>query len=238
MKNKIVVDIHTHTLASGHAYGTIRENAEAASRIGLTGLGLSEHGPGMPGSCDPIYFTNLHKVPRQLYGVHIYYGAENDMLNDGSMSLADRYMRPLDYNIVGIHGTCYEDQGIEKNTVNLIRCMSHPKTFFVSHPDDGTWPLDYEILVPEAKRLGVALEVNNATVRGAWKKNCIENIHTYLRLCMEHRTNIFVGSDAHDPSEIGRFEEALALLEEIGFDEELILNNSEAKFRAFIHYVE
>ena len=45
MKNKLVVDIHTHTIASGHAYGTIRENALAASEKGLVGLGVSEHAP-------------------------------------------------------------------------------------------------------------------------------------------------------------------------------------------------
>ena len=236
MKNRIVVDLHTHTIASGHAYGTIRENALAAREKGLTGLGVSDHAPGIPGVSDPIYFTNLRAVPRQLYGVNIYYGVENNVLNDGTMSLNDRYLALLDYCIAGIHGTCYEDQGIEKNTENMIRCMENPKTFFLSHPDDGTWPLDYEILVPAAKRCGVALEVNNSSVRGAWKKNCIENIHTYLKLCMEYKTCIFVGSDAHDPSNIGRFDEAVALLDEIGFDEDLILNNSEEKFRQFIRY--
>ena len=28
---KLISDLHTHTLASGHAYGTIRENAQAAA---------------------------------------------------------------------------------------------------------------------------------------------------------------------------------------------------------------
>ena len=50
MKNKLVLDLHTHTLASGHAYGTIRENALAAHEKGLAGLGVSEHAPGMPGT--------------------------------------------------------------------------------------------------------------------------------------------------------------------------------------------
>ncbi len=31
---KIVVDSHTHTLASGHAYSTIIENAKAAKQKG------------------------------------------------------------------------------------------------------------------------------------------------------------------------------------------------------------
>ena len=43
MKNNLVLDIHTHTLASGHAYGTIREMARAASEKGLALLGVSEH---------------------------------------------------------------------------------------------------------------------------------------------------------------------------------------------------
>ena len=35
MKNRILLDIHTHTIASGHAYGTVRENALAASAIAI-----------------------------------------------------------------------------------------------------------------------------------------------------------------------------------------------------------
>lgn len=139
--------------------------------------------------------------------------------------------------MVGIHGgPCYEDQGIVQNTDNLIRCMAHPKTFFVSHPDDGWFPLDYRQVVQAAKAYGVALEVNNAHVKHPWRKNCIENIHTYLGFCMEYGTPVFVGSDAHDPSQVGDFDAAIALLDDFGFDEALILNNSEEKFRAFIGF--
>ncbi len=34
---KILVDTHTHTIASDHAYSTILENAAAAARAGLEG---------------------------------------------------------------------------------------------------------------------------------------------------------------------------------------------------------
>ena len=43
MQNRIMLDLHTHTLASGHAYGTVRENALAASEKGLIGMGVTEH---------------------------------------------------------------------------------------------------------------------------------------------------------------------------------------------------
>ncbi len=42
-----ILDIHTHTVASGHAYNTIYEMAQSASRKGLALLGISDHGPAM-----------------------------------------------------------------------------------------------------------------------------------------------------------------------------------------------
>ena len=49
---EVELDVHTHTLASGHAYGTIREMAQAASDKGLKILGITEHAKGIPGTCD------------------------------------------------------------------------------------------------------------------------------------------------------------------------------------------
>ena len=54
-----IMDTHTHTLASGHAYSTIRENAAAAAGRGLELLAVTEHAPRMTGSCQAIYFQNL-----------------------------------------------------------------------------------------------------------------------------------------------------------------------------------
>ena len=38
---RLIADLHTHTLASGHAYGTIRENAQAAAERDLRILGIT-----------------------------------------------------------------------------------------------------------------------------------------------------------------------------------------------------
>lgn len=46
----IVVDSHTHTIASGHAYSTILENALAAKNKGLKLLCTTDHAPEMPGA--------------------------------------------------------------------------------------------------------------------------------------------------------------------------------------------
>lgn len=237
MKQPFILDIHTHTLASGHAFGTIREMAQAASEKNIRLLGISEHAPGIPGTTDPIYFSTLYVVPRVLYGVEIIHGCEINVCNDGSLSLEQKYIDRLDYAIVGIHEICYHNEGRRKNTENLISCMKHEKVFFVSHPDDDNTPLDYEQLVPAAKKLNVALEVNNNTFKRKHKrKNCIENYKKMLSLCMEYKAPIIVNSDAHDPSCVGDFSLAVKLLDEIGFDENLILNTNLENFYDFIQF--
>ena len=48
---RVEIDTHTHTLASGHAYNTLNEMAQAAADKGLKGLAITEHAPEMPGTC-------------------------------------------------------------------------------------------------------------------------------------------------------------------------------------------
>lgn len=232
-----ILDIHTHSIAGGHAYGTIREMAQAAAERGLYALGVSEHAPGIPGAAHPIHFTNLAVIPRTLYGVHILHGSEINILNDGTLSLEQRYIDFLDYAIIGLHGICYRNEGAAKNTQNVLSCMKHEKVYFVSHPDDGNIPLDYKALVQGAKEHHVALEVNNSSlVKKAKRPNCVENYRTMLPLCMEYGVPVIVSSDAHDPSWVGEFSLAKELLQDIRFDENLILNMEPQKFADFIGY--
>ncbi len=232
---KIIADIHTHTIASGHAYGTIREMARAAAYKHLKFIGFSEHAPGIPGTVDPFYYCNLKVIPRVINGVGILHGCEINVLNDGTLSLEERWISRLDYGIAGIHTLCYEDEGREKNTDNLISCMRHEKIFFVSHPDDDHTPINYERFIAAAKEFHVAPEINNSSLLKPDRRlNCVENYKTMLKLCMEQRVPVVVSSDAHDPSGVGNFKLALDFLKAVDFDEELIVNNDVDKLLSFI----
>ena len=150
--------------------------------------------------------------------------------------MEEPYLERLDYAIVGIHHQCYEDEGREKNTLNLIECMKHKKVRFVSHPDDDHTPLDYELLVAAAKEYRVALEVNNSSlIKEKRRLNCVQNYKTMLSLCMEQSVPVVVSSDAHDPSGVGEFGLAYKLLDEVSFDEKLIVNNDLEKVKRFIN---
>lgn len=230
-----VADVHMHSIMSGHAFGTIRELAAAAAERGLKLIGVTEHGPGIPGTVDPIYFRNFTDAPRVLFGVEMLYGSEVNVLAGGVLSLDQRYLNCLDYAVAGIHGLCYENEGIVKNTDNVIRCMANPKVRFISHPDDDHFPLDYPALVQGAKDTNTALEVNNSSLRKPWlRPNCAENYGKMLPLCMEYGVPIVVNTDAHDPGAVGDFTLALRLLEELQMDENLILNRDLEKLKAFL----
>jgi putative hydrolase len=136
---------------------------------------------------------------------------------------------------VGIHCLCYHDAGIKKNTENLIACMKDHKVNIVSHPDDDHTPLDYPTLVAAAKQYQVALEVNNSSFYKPQSRiNCVENYRTMLKLCEQTNTPIIIDSDAHDPSWVGNFTKAIALLNEVQFNPQLVLNTSVEKFKSFI----
>lgn len=233
---RLIADLHTHTLASGHAYGTIRENAQAASEQGLLILGVTEHGPGIPGTCDPIYFANLGCVPKELFGVRILHGSEINVLEGGRLSLADRYINRLDYAAAGIHLNCYENRDAMHNTLNVIGCMEkHRKLRFITHPDDDRTPVDYETLCKGARDNHVALEVNNSSlVEPPFRVNSRKNYFTMLECCEKYRVPVIVNTDAHDPSAVGKFDCALQVIKDTGFDWNLVLNADEKRLLDFL----
>ena len=56
---KRLMDIHTHAVASGHAYSTVDENLRWAAEQGLQLVALTDHAPAMKDTTCHAYFANL-----------------------------------------------------------------------------------------------------------------------------------------------------------------------------------
>lgn len=233
---KIELDMHTHTLASGHAFSTLQEMAQAGADKGLKLLGITEHTSGIPGSCDPIYFRNLHVVPRQMYGIELMLGAEINILDSkGNIDADEELMKRLDLRIAGIHSLCFEPGTMEENTEGMIRVVRHPYIQIISHPCDGTAQLDFEPIVLAAKECRTLLEINNSSLKPTRNKvDARVNNLTLLRLCKQYEAPVILGSDAHISFDIANYQYLYDLLQETEFPEALIVNRSVELFKNYL----
>ena len=233
---KIELDMHTHTLASGHAFSTLQEMARAGADKGLKLLGITEHTSGIPGSCDPIYFRNLHVVPRQMYGIELMLGAEINILDSkGNIDADEELMKRLDLRIAGIHSLCFEPGTMEENTEGMIRVARHPYIQIISHPCDGTAQLDFEPIVLAAKECRTLLEINNSSLKPTRNKvDARVNNLTLLRFCKQYEVPVILGSDAHISFDIANYQYLYDLLQETEFPEALIVNRSVELFKNYL----
>lgn len=232
---KIELDVHTHTLASGHAYGTITEMAKAASEKGLKILGITEHSHFMPGTCDDLYFMNLGVVPREAFGVKLMLGVELNIMDyKGTVDLPGWLLKRLDLRIASIHGNLYQSGTKQENTNAILGAMQNPGVDIIGHPDDSNFPLDYETLVQASKEYHTLLEVNNNAMRSASRKHVRENIARMLKLCERYDVPVIMDSDAHHMVDVANFEHTISIVEETGFPKELVLNYSAEKFEAYL----
>lgn len=231
-----VLDAHTHTIASGHAYSTMPEMVDSAVKKGLLLLGIAEHAPAMPGTCNHIYFQNLKIVPRQQKGIKLMLGAEANIMDfDGSLDLDEQTINCLDYIIASMHKPCLTPGSKTENTRACIKAMENPRVSVIGHPDDGLYPLDYDELVRAAKENRCLLEINNSSLNPkGFRSNARQNLTEMLELCAKYDTAVIAGSDAHIEFDVGNFCFVNSLLEETGFPMELVVNNSVETFLSYI----
>jgi putative hydrolase len=233
---EFLIDTHTHTLASGHAYSTMSEMITMAKEKGLKYLGITEHAPKMPGTCHIFYFENLKAVPRQYGGLTLLLGAEANIIDtNGTLDLYDDLMNRLDIIIASLHNPCYECGSAAENTNAYLGAMKNPKVSIIGHPDDGRIPVDYEVLVRAAKEHHVVLEVNNSSLSpNSFRQNTRENVMTYLSLCKEQGVPVIYGSDAHICYDVANFTFAKEMTDAAAFPKELIVNYNQNLIEEYI----
>ena len=233
---KPTADLHTHTIVSGHAYSSLQEMARAAADMGIEILGVTEHGPAIPGTCGRLYFKNMIVIPREMYGVKLLLGAELNILNyKGDLDADDALMDMLDLRIAGIHSVCWEGGTRSQNTEGVARVINDPRIHIISHPADGSADLDFGELVKAAKNARTLLEINSHSLNPARHKTIARpNNIELLRQCKKHDMPVILGSDAHISFQIADYSNVLPLLDETDFPQELVLNAKPAQLMEYL----
>lgn len=233
-----LLDMHTHTLASGHAYNTIQEMAHGAANVGLDMLGITEHAMTMPGTCHEFYFQNLKTVRRMVEGVELCLGVELNIISyDGKVDMEESLLKDMDVVIASIHNNIgYTSGTVEENTRAIIGAMKNPYVNIIGHPDDSRVPLDYEAVVAAAKEYNKLLEINNTSLSpGSFRVSPEKNDIRILELCKQYQIPVIIGSDAHCVSKVGNHQYAMELVEQTEFPEELIMNYYPERLKSYIN---
>lgn len=235
--SSIEFDIHTHTIASGHAStATITDMAKAAAAKHLKMLGISDHGPATLGGGRPSYFRNLAYAPRNRLGVDILYGAEANILdNQGRLDLDNSILQHLDYVIASIHKPVKKPGTAKENTAAYISAMKNPYVRIIGHCDDEKYPVDYLEIVKAAIKYHVILEINNSSLSpDGYRGDTRYNDLMILNLCKHFQHPVILSSDSHGTKHVGDFTYALEMAKLAEMPESLILNYSQKEFLRFL----
>ncbi|MBQ4105087.1 MAG: phosphatase [Clostridia bacterium] len=231
---KIVADLHTHTVASVHAYATALEMIHEAARTGLHAFAITDHGESMHGTPHPYYFMNLHAIPRVYEGVRVLKGIEANITDSlGNLDADDSVLSNLDFCIASLHMPTYKDTvSVEACTAAYMQMARNPHINMIAHSGSPYFKYDYETVIKEFAHKGKLIEINNASIKHKpdFVPNCIE----IAKLCMKHSCRVSVDTDAHFVTQLGRAQEAIAMLEEINFPEELVVNSSIRNFNKYL----
>ena len=111
-------DLHCHTKASDGRH-TIQEMAEAAKQRGYEYLAITEHSKrltvthGLDEKRLRHQMQEIDKVNESLSGIRLLKGIECDILEDGSLDLADDVLAELDLDLDDTHCKLAKDMGVK-----------------------------------------------------------------------------------------------------------------------------
>lgn len=229
----LVVDTHTHTISSGHAYSTIMENAAHAKANGMEAIAMTDHGPAMKGASSVLHFMNLGVIPKYIDGVRIYKGAEANIMDfEGKLDIPDSILSRMEFVLASFHDITIEPGSEEENTMGMINALRNPFVDAVAHPGNPVFEVDIDKVVRAAAEYGKLIEINNGSfrVRKGSRENCLE----FVKKCNKYGVGITCGTDAHMCFDIGKFGIVLEVLDEAQVREELVIGISLERAEAFI----
>lgn len=223
----IITDLHTHSIAVGHAYSTIIENAAEAAKKGIEAIGVTEHTLSAPDHPHIFYFANLKMLPKYIHGVRMLKGVELDILNEkGEVFLPEDILKKLEIVVASIHGVSHVHKGGDDYdaTDAYMNALENPYIDILGHTGSPLFKYDIDKVVKRAGELGKMIEINANSF--TYRKRNVPRCREIALACKKYGTSIAVNSDAHICFNIGEFKKPIDMLKEIDFPYELIANRN------------
>ncbi|USD68088.1 phosphatase [Vibrio sp. SCSIO 43136] len=232
---QLLVDTHTHTYASGHAYSTLIENAKSAKENGLKMFCTTDHTDSMPGAPHYWFFSNQRVLPRFLEGVAVIRGAETNILNiEGEIDLHPSVDRNLDWVIASFHEPVYRPANKETHTETLINVIQSGRVDALGHLGNPNFDFDYELVIAEAVKHNVAIELNNTSLTGNSRVGSVTRCEEIALTAKALGAFITTGSDAHFCHDLGRLSLVSGLLNKVNIPTDKVITHTPRQFLDFL----
>lgn len=233
---KLVGDLHCHTIASVHAYSTLRENITAANEKGLKVLAITDHGIGCEDAPSVNYFENLLSLPGQIAGIRLLKGVEANIMDfNGNLDMPKEALEKMEVVIASFHTACLVPGTKEEHTNAYLRVAENPLVHIIGHSGSAEFLYDYEKVIPVFKKYGKVVEINAHTF--ICREKSIPNCIHIANLCKQYEVPVAVNSDAHSEFEVGECKKAFEMLESINFPENLIINTDCGRLNKYLESI-
>ncbi|MGF1753600.1 phosphatase [Vibrio makurazakiensis] len=232
---KLQVDTHTHTYASGHAYSTLIENAQAAYEHGLKMFCTTDHSESMPGAPHYWFFSNQRVLPRFINKVAIIRGVESNIMNTaGDIDIHPSVDKNLDWAIASFHEPVFRPSDKATHTQALLNVIKAGRVDALGHLGNPNFDFDFEAVIQCAKENNVAIEINNTTLKGNSRVGSVDRCYRIASIAKEVGAYITTGSDAHFCQGVGRLELVSELLDQVGVESSKVVTHTPQQFLSFL----
>lgn len=231
------VDLHTHSIASGHALNTVYEMAKEARKKGVHMLGITDHASSMEGAPHQGYFWISDKLTK-LNGIEILLGSEVNIINkNGKVDLGDVYLQRQRIVIAGLHDkTPYKNTLEVDHTAAIVNAMKNKYIRIISHPVRAGFKVNIKKLVNAAASTKTLLELNDQVFENESSDGkFLEAYRQLIRLCRKFGLPVIIGSDAHTAERIGSDRHIMRIKEEVGLTNNMIINNRKDDLKLFLN---
>lgn len=227
---KYEADLHTHTLASTHAYSTIMENCMAAAEKGIKIIAMTDHAPLEPDAPHIWHIENLGVLPDNIKGVRVLKGVEANICNlSGELDIRERLLSKLEWVVASFHSPVFWIESEKELYEAYKKVCQNTHVDLVGHITTSDVDYDAEAFVKLFKEYDKLVELNEASlVSGRTKRNKMIDL---IKACKKYETPVAVDSDAHFCYRIGDVANIEKLLKELDFPSELIVNRDAEKLK-------
>lgn len=187
---------------------SIEAMAEAAERMGLEYIAITDHTKGLPmtNGSDESRLREQMKTIRKINQkwkagkrkFRILSGAEVNIMKDGTLDIDDEVLAELDVVGAAVHHHFHLSR--EEQTARILRAMENPHVDIIFHltarkvikrdPID----LDVDAVIAAAARTNTILEIDASPDR-------LDIKDEHIRKCVEAGVNMCIDSDAHAAAE-------------------------------------